>query len=236
MLLDIKDLIVHYKGVEAVKGVTLGIEEGSIVTLIGSNGAGKSTIMRTISGLKAPTSGEIWFREERIDGFPAQEVVKRRIAQAPEGRGLFPFLPVLANLKLGAYLRRDKRAINSDLEEVFLHFPILKERTKQRAGTLSGGEQQMLAIGRALMAKPRLLLLDEPSLGLSPIMVDQIGQIVENINKEAGVTIILVEQNAYMALSLAHRGYVLETGKIALEGEATYLMDNEHVKKAYLGG
>ena len=236
MLLNIKDLIVHYKGVEAVKGVSLGIEEGSIVTLIGSNGAGKSTIMRTISGLKTPTSGEIWYREERIDGLQAQEVVKRRIAQVPEGRGVFPFLSVLANLKLGAYLRRDKTAINSDLEEVYLHFPILKERIKQRAGTLSGGEQQMLAIGRALMAKPRLLLLDEPSLGLSPILVDQIGQIVENINKQAGVTIILVEQNAYMALSLAHRGYVLETGRIALEGEATYLMDNEHVKKAYLGG
>jgi branched-chain amino acid transport system ATP-binding protein len=229
-------LIVHYKGVEAVKGVSLGIKEGSIVTLIGSNGAGKSTIMRTISGLKTPTSGEIWFREERIDGLPAQEVVKRRIAQVPEGRGVFPFLPVLANLKLGAYLRRDKRAINRDLEEVYLHFPILKERMRQRAGTLSGGEQQMLAIGRALMAKPTLLLLDEPSLGLSPIMVDYIGQIVENINKQAGVTIILVEQNAYVALGLAHRGYVLETGRIALEGKATYLMDNEHVKKAYLGG
>jgi branched-chain amino acid transport system ATP-binding protein len=206
------------------------------VTLIGSNGAGKSTILRTISGLKEPTSGAIRFAEERIDGLPAQEIVKRGIAQVPEGRGVFPFLPVLTNLKMGAFLRRDKKGINDDLEEVFRHFPRLRERVKQRAGTLSGGEQQMLAIGRALMAKPRLLLLDEPSLGLSPLLVDYIGEIVENINAQAQVTTILVEQNAYMALSLAHKGYVLETGKIALEGEAHLLMDNEHVKNAYLGG
>lgn len=236
MLLNIKNLTVHYRRVEAVKGVSLSIEEGSVVTLIGSNGAGKTTIIRTISGLKAPTSGEIWLKEERIDGLPPHEIVRKGIGQVPEGRGIFPFLSVQANLHLGAFLRRDKMGIRRDLDEVFQQFPVLRQRLKQRAGTLSGGEQQMLAMGRSLMARPKLLLLDEPSLGLAPIMVDQIGQIIENINKSSGVTIILVEQNAYMALDLAHTGYVLETGRIALEGAVASLRDNEHVKKAYLGG
>jgi branched-chain amino acid transport system ATP-binding protein len=236
MLLDIRELVVHYKRVETVRSVSLQVDEGNIVTLIGSNGAGKSTIMRTISGLKVPTSGEIWFQGKRIDGLQPQKIAKMGISQAPEGRGIFPFLSVMANLQLGAYLRKDKKVINDDLEVLFLLFPKLKERIRQKAETLSGGEQQMLAIGRALMAKPKLLLLDEPSLGLSPTMVERIGQIVENINKEAGVTVLLVEQNANMALGLAHKGYVLETGRIALEGEASFLRGNEHVKELYLGG
>ena len=236
MLLDIRELVVHYKRVETVRSVSLQVDEGSIVTLIGSNGAGKSTIMRTISGLKVPTSGEIWFQGKRIDGLQPQKIAKMGISQAPEERGIFPFLSVMANLQLGAYLRKDKKIINDDLEVLFLLFPKLKERIRQKAETLSGGEQQMLAIGRAFMAKPKLLLLDEPSLGLSPTMVERIGQIVENINKEAGVTVLLVEQNAHMALGLAHKGYVLETGRIALEGEASFLRGNAHVKELYLGG
>lgn len=236
MLLSIKDLTVHYKKVEAVKDVSFEIEEGIIVTLIGSNGAGKSTIMKTISGLKVPTFGEICFKGERIEGTPPQEIVKKGIGQVPEGRGIFPFLSVKANLQLGAYLRRDKKGIERDMEDIFQLFPILKQRLEQRAGTLSGGEQQMLAMGRPLMGRPTLLLLDEPSHGLSPLMVEQIAQIIKNINTSNGVTIILVEQNAYMALSLAHKGYVLETGRITLQGEAAYLRDNENVKKAYLGG
>ena len=236
MLLSIKNIRVHYGNSEAIKGVSVEVDEGTIVTLIGSNGAGKSTIMRTISGLKAPTSGEIIFLEERIDGLPPQEIVKRGISQVPEGRGIFPFLSVLANLQLGAFLERDKKVISTALDEVYAYFPRLRERTKQKAGTLSGGEQQMLAIGRALVARPKLLLLDEPSLGLSPLLVDTIAQIIESINKQSRTSIILVEQNAYMALNLAHKGYVLETGKIAMEGEPGDLLGNEQVKKAYLGG
>ena len=236
MLLSIRDLVVSYKGVKAIKGISLSIESEMIVTLIGSNGAGKSTIMRTISGLVAPTSGEITFLGERIDGLPAQEIVKRGISQVPEGRGIFPYLSVLVNLRLGAFLEKDKGLMDSALDEVYTYFPRLKERLKQKAGTLSGWEQQMLSIGRALVARPKLLLLDEPSLGLSPLLVDKIAQIIESINKRSGTSIMLVEQNAYMALTLAHKGYVLETGRVAMEGEPNFLLENEQVKKAYLGG
>ncbi len=235
MLLSLKDVKVHYGRVEALKGVSLEAEEGAIVGLLGANGAGKSTVLRAISGLKALTTGEIWFRGERIDGASPQSIVSKGIALVPEGRKLFPFMTVRENLRLGAYLRKDRSQINKDLKEIMEHFPILEERKGQQAGRLSGGEQQMLSIGRALMSKPTLLLMDEPSLGLSPLMVTEIANIIVDINK-GGVSIVLVEQNARLALSLAHKGYVLETGNVVLEGDAQELIDNEHVKKAYLGG
>ncbi len=235
MLLKIKDLKVHYQKVEAVKGVSMEVEEGSIVTFIGANGAGKSTILRTISGLKNPTSGEIWFKDKRIDKKAPQDIVKAGIAQCPEGRRVFPYMSVLENLMMGAYTRKDKDGIKKDLESVYRHFPRLKERVKQAAGTLSGGEQQMLAMGRALMAGPKLMLLDEPSIGLSPLLVQEIAKIIKEINAD-GVSIVLVEQNATMALRLAQKGYVLETGRVALEGPAKDLLVDQHVKAAYLGG
>lgn len=235
MLLTMKDLWVHYGAVEAVKGISLSVEEGSIVTLIGSNGAGKTTIMRTISGLHRPTSGEIWFKGQRVDGVEAAKVVKMGIAHVPEGRRVFPFMSVWENLMLGAFTRSREHAIKDDLEEIYTHFPVLKRRAKQTAGTLSGGEQQMLAMGRALMAKPSLLLLDEPSLGLSPLMVSEIENIVRTLNKTTGVTTILVEQNARVALRLAHSGYVLEVGRVVLEGSSEELSRDEGVKRAYLG-
>ncbi len=213
----------------------MGVKEGDIVTLIGSNGAGKSTTLRAISGLKRPTTGEIWFDGKRIDGVAPERINKAGIAQVPEGRRVFPYMTVMENLEMGAFLRRDADRMNMDLEGVFKHFPILKERRKQSAGTLSGGEQQMLAIGRALMSKPRLLLMDEPSLGLSPLLCLEIARIIRDIHEE-GRTIVLVEQNARLALNLAQKGYVLETGRIVLEGEALDLRENEQVKKAYLGG
>ena len=234
MLLKLKDLWCHYGGAEVLKGITLEVEEDSIITIIGSNGAGKTTILRTISGLKARSSGEILFQGERIDRELPQDIVRRRIVHVPEGRALFPYMTVVENLKLGAFLRKDHEQIAIDLEKVFKHFPRLKERTNQKAKTLSGGEQQMLAIGRALMSDPKLLLLDEPSLGLSPMMVQEIGSIVRNIN-ERGISVILVEQNARLALGLAKRGYVLETGNIVLQGEAIDLLHSDHVRKAYLG-
>jgi branched-chain amino acid transport system ATP-binding protein len=234
MQLKIKNLWCHYGGAEVLKGISLEVEEGSIITIIGSNGAGKTTVLRTISGLKAPSTGEILFQGERIDRKSPQDIVKRGIVHVPEGRGLFHNMTVLENLKLGAFLRTDRDQIGSDLEKVFKHFPRLKERRRQHAKTLSGGEQQMLAIGRALMANPRLLLLDEPSLGLSPMNVQEIGRIVRNVN-ERGISVILVEQNARLALELANRGYVLETGNIVLQGEAGELLHSEHVRKAYLG-
>jgi branched-chain amino acid transport system ATP-binding protein len=233
--LNVKDIRVEYDGAEAIKGVSLEVDEGKIVTLIGANGAGKSTILRAISGLKRPRSGEIWFEDKRIDRLSPPAIVKLGISHAPEGRRLFPFMTVLENLKLGAFLRENKEEVAKDLEDVFTHFPILEERKRQQAGTLSGGEQQMLAIGRALMARPKLLLLDEPSLGLAPMLVQEIVEIVSVINK-TGMGIVLVEQNAQIALRLAHRAYVIETGRVALHGDAKDLLDNEHVKKAYLGG
>ncbi|MBP1733577.1 MAG: amino acid/amide transporter ATP-binding protein 2, family [Deltaproteobacteria bacterium] len=237
MLIDIKNLTVNYSHVPAVTGVNIDLEEKAIGALIGANGAGKSTILKTISGLLTPASGEIWYRGERLDGLPPHQIVRRGIVHVPEGRRVFPYLPVLANIRLGAYLRRrDRKAVDNDLERVFFRFPRLKERRKQQAGTLSGGEQQMLAIARGLLAKPALLLLDEPSLGLAPIIVQEIARIILNINKQDGVGIILVEQNSYMALSLADKGYVLEAGRLSLQGNPKELLSNEHVKKAYLGG
>jgi branched-chain amino acid transport system ATP-binding protein len=234
MLLKIKDLWCHYGGAEILKGINLEIEEGSVITIIGSNGAGKTTILRTISGLKTPSDGEILFQGERIDRKLPQDIVKLGIVHVPEGRALFPYMTVLENLKLGAFLKKEQEQVESELEKVFEHFPILKERKRQQARTLSGGEQQMLAIGRALMCQPRLLLMDEPSLGLSPMNVREIGKIVRDINRR-GISVILVEQNARLALGLAKRGYVLETGSIVLHGKASELMHSERVRKAYLG-
>ena len=235
MLLEIKDLRVHYGRAEALKGISLSVDEEAIVALIGANGAGKTTTLRTISGLKVPTSGEIWFRGKRVDGMPAHDIVKLGIAHIPEGRIVFAPMTVLDNLRMGAYLRKDKHQIARDLEIVYEHFPVLKERRGQQAGSLSGGEQQMLAIARALMAGPKLLLMDEPSMGLSPILVEEVGSIISDINK-GGISIILVEQNARMALGLANKAYILEVGSITLEGDAQKLANDERVKKAYLGG
>ena len=234
MLLDIKDLWCHYGGAEVLKGITISVPDGKIVTIIGANGAGKTTTMRAISGLKRPTSGVITWRDERIDVLSPQEVVRRGIVQVPEGRQLFPFMSVLDNLKVGAYLQKDKERVRRNLEDVFAHFPVLSQRKGQKANTLSGGEQQMLAIGRALMADPKLLLLDEPSLGLSPMNVLEIGKIVRSIN-ERGIGVVLVEQNARLALGVAHSAYVLETGSVVLAGEAKELAKSDHIRKAYLG-
>jgi branched-chain amino acid transport system ATP-binding protein len=234
MLFEIKELRVNYGGAEVLKGISLELEDGEIVTLIGSNGAGKTTTLRTISGLKSPTSGEIWFEGKRIDTMLPQNVVRIGINHVPQGRELFPYMSVSENLRLGAFLRKDSNRINHDLTNLLEHFPKLEERSRQQAGTLSGGEQQMLAIACALMANPRLLLLDEPSSGLAPIMVKEIGEVVSAINQR-GTSILLVEQNARLALRLAHRGYVLETGTIVLHGSAKELLRSKHVKKAYLG-
>ncbi len=234
-LLEVKNLSVFYGGIQALKGISFGIQKGEIVTLIGANGAGKSTTLRAISGLLKPKEGEILLEEHSLKNVPPHEVVKRGVSHAPEGRKIFANMSVRENLELGAYLRKDKANASRDMERVFTLFPRLKERIKQNAGTLSGGEQQMLAIGRALMASPRLLLLDEPSLGLAPLLVKAIFEVIKEINKE-GVTILLVEQNANLALRIAHRGYVLETGKILFSDSAQNLLANEEVKKAYLGG
>jgi len=234
MLLELDNVAVHYQKVAALKGISLAVGESDFVTLIGSNGAGKSTTLRTISGLNKPSSGEIRFDGERIEGLPPDKIVKMGIAHVPEGRRVFKGLSVRENLLLGAFTRTDSDAIARDLENVYTHFPRLEERQNQHASTMSGGEQQMVAIGRALMSDPRLLLLDEPSLGLAPVIVQEIVHILMEINKR-GVSIVLVEQNAELALELARHGYVLETGTIALEGEASGLMDNEHVRRAYLG-
>ena len=234
MLLEINDLTVHYGGVEALKNVSLEVKEGEIVTLVGGNGAGKSTTLRTISGLKKPSKGRILFKGQRIENLAPQNIVRLGIGHVPEGRNPFPYLTVMENLKLGSFLRKDKNGINRDLEQQFKHFPVLKERRRQQARTLSGGEQQMLVIARALMGKPGLLLMDEPSLGLAPVMVQEIGRIVLDINK-GGTSILIVEQNARLALRLAKKGYVLERGKLILEGDAGELLHSEHVKKAYLG-
>jgi len=235
MLLSIRSISVFHEKSQALSDVSMEVAEGDTVTIIGANGAGKTTTLRAIAGLKRPASGEIWFAGQRIDRVAPQEIVKLGIAMVPEGKSLFSQLTVMENLKLGAFLRKDKKEIITDLEEVLAHFPRLKERHKQNAGNLSGGEQQMLAIGRALMAKPKLLLLDEPSLGLAPLLVSEIGKIVTEICR-GGVSIILVEQNARLALGLADRGYVLQTGSVVLEGDARELASSESVKKAYLGG
>ncbi|MCI0330255.1 MAG: ABC transporter ATP-binding protein [candidate division Zixibacteria bacterium] len=234
-MLEVKNLCVFYGGIQAVKDISFGIKKGEIITLIGATGAGKSTTLRAISGLLKPREGEILLEGRSLKNIPPYEVVKKGISHAPEGRKIFANLTVRENLELGAYLRRDKPAIGQDMERVFGLFPRLKERIKQNAGTLSGGEQQMLAIGRALMSAPKLLLLDEPSLGLAPLLVKAIFEVIKEINAK-GVSIILVEQNAYQALKIAARGYVLETGKITMTVTAEDLVTNEELRKAYLGG
>jgi len=234
MLLQVNNIHVHYGQVAALKGVSLEVGDSDFVTLIGSNGAGKSTTLRTISGLNHPSAGEIFFDGNRIDHLSADKILKMGVAHVPEGRRVFKDLSVTENLLLGAFTRDDSEAIREDLVSVFDRFPRLNERRNQTAGTMSGGEQQMLSIGRALMSKPRVLLLDEPSLGLAPNIVREIAHLLTEINSQ-GVSIVLVEQNAELALELARHGYVLETGNVALEGEAKSLMDNDHVRKAYLG-
>lgn len=233
-MLNITNLTVHYGPIQALKGVSLTIEEGEIVTLIGANGAGKTSTLKAISGLVAPSGGSITFSGRDITGVDAREIVQAGISHCPEGRQIFPRMTVQENLELGAYTRRDRQNLRQDYERVFAYFPILAQRRRQIAGTLSGGEQQMLAIGRALMSRPRLLLLDEPSLGLAPLLVDKIFEIIRSINA-AGVTVLLIEQNACQALQIAQRGYVLETGQVALYGPSSALLENDHVRKAYLG-
>jgi branched-chain amino acid transport system ATP-binding protein len=235
MLLEIKDLRVHYGRAEALKGISIGVEEGSIVTLLGANGAGKTTTLRTVSGLKRPTSGEIWYQEKRIDNLPPHEIVKRGISHVPEGRQLFYSLSAMQNLEMGAFLLKGRGEFKKKLDSICEHFPALKDRIKHQAIDLSGGEQQMVAVARALMSNPRVLLMDEPSLGLSPIMVSEVAKIINEIN-QTGVTIVLVEQNARMALKLANTAYVLEVGTIALHGDAKTVANDTNVIKAYLGG
>jgi branched-chain amino acid transport system ATP-binding protein len=234
-ILEIKDLRVHYGRAEALKGVFIGVDEGSIVSIIGANGAGKTTILRTISGLQRPSSGEIWFRGRRIDGMPAADIVKLGIGHVPEGRMLFSTMTVLDNLKMGAFLRKNGPEIARDVEAVYGQFPVLEEKRREPAWSLSGGQQQMLAIARALMSRSDLILLDEPSTGLSPLLVKEFGRILKEINRE-GKSIVLVEQNARMALKLAQRAYLLEIGYIVVEGDAGDLVNDDRVKKAYLGG
>ncbi len=235
MLLEIRDIEVRYQKIAALKGVSMAVPAGGIVTIIGANGAGKTTALRAISGLEPLTAGEIHFDDARIDGLPPEEIVRRGIAHVPEGRRVFPDLTVEENLRTGAFLRTEKAAVEASLADVFARFPRLAERRRQWARSMSGGEQQMLAIGRALMSAPRVLLLDEPSMGLSPVMVQEIARIVTGISAQ-GTPVVLVEQNAEMALLLAQYAYVLETGAVALEGPAGDLHENDHVRRAYLGG
>lgn len=233
-LLTVQDIHTYYGHIHALKGISVTVEKGEVVTLIGSNGAGKSTTLKTISGLLHPKEGSIELEGERINGLPAHIIVSKGIGQSPEGRQIFTRLTVLENLEMGAYSRTDKVGIKRDLDHIFGLFPRLAERRNQAGGTLSGGEQQMLAMGRALMTRPRILMLDEPSMGLAPVLVDTIFEIIKTLNRE-GTTILLVEQNAARALSVANRGYVLETGRIILQGNATELANNDQVRKAYLG-
>lgn len=234
-VLKVQGLNVFYGNIHALHDITFEVNEGEIVTLIGANGAGKTTTLHSISGLIQPRSGSIEFLGQSLTSIPAHRIVEMGLAQVPEGRRIFASLTVMENLEMGAYTRKDHANIKSDLEMVFSRFPRLKERLKQVAGTLSGGEQQMLAMGRTLMSRPRMILMDEPSMGLAPLFVKEIFAIIQEINKQ-GTTILLVEQNAHMALSIAHRAYVLETGKIVLEGPAHALAENDQVKQAYLGG
>jgi branched-chain amino acid transport system ATP-binding protein len=235
MLLEMKGIIVHYEKVEVLKSISLEIEPGQIVALIGANGAGKTTTLRTISGLKRPTSGEIWYGGKNIGQISPKKIVELGVVHVPEGRRIFSNMTVYENLVLGAFSRKDKKEVEKDLAERYKQFPRLNERKKQQAGSLSGGEQQMLAIARALMAKPKLMLLDEPTMGLSPLVVGLVADIIREINQN-GVSVLLVEQNARVALRLAEKGYVLETGNIVLGGPSKEIKDNDHVKQAYLGG
>ena len=233
-MLEVKDLVVSYGGIEALKGISFSVDEGQIVTLIGANGAGKSTTLRAITGLVPVKSGSIWYGGEDITRLDTQKTVERGIALVPEGRRVFANLTVLENLKIGAYLRKDARKIQEDIEYIYTLFPRLKERSWQLAGTLSGGEQQMLAVGRALMSRPKVLMMDEPSLGLAPLIVKDIFSIIRRVNDD-GITVLLIEQNANAALRIADYGYVLETGTIALTGTGEELLKNESVREAYLG-
>jgi len=235
-MLEIRDLHVCYGGISALQGISLRVDQGKIVTLVGANGAGKSTTLRTISGIVKPRTGSILFEGEEIGDLPAHKIVSRGLAQSPEGRMVFANLTVMENLRMGAYLRRDTKNFPAELEYIFGIFPRLKEREKQTAGTLSGGEQQMLAIGRALMSKPKFLMLDEPSLGIAPLLTRTIFEKIVEINKTLGITILLVEQNANLALEVSHYGYVLETGRIILEDSSAALRVNPEVREAYLGG
>ncbi len=234
MQLSLKGVTVYYGTALAIKDITLDVPQGSIVSVIGANGAGKSTILKAVSGIVRVAEGEILFEGKRLNRMHASDIVGLGVVQVPEGRRLFPYMNVLANLKLGAYLRKDKAAVKSDLEDIFKHFPFLSERRGQRAGTLSGGQQQTLAICRALMAKPKILLLDEPSIGLAPQVIEELARIIKDIN-ERGISILLVEQNAGLVNQVAHKGYVVEVGKIVLEGNMSELSGNDLVRKAFLG-
>ena len=233
-MLKVRELVVAYGGIEALKGISIDVPEGQIVTLIGANGAGKSTLLRTIMGLEKPRSGSVEYNEENLKGLNSQHIVTRGITLVPEGRRVFPNLTVLENLRIGAYLRKDEDGILKDIQRIYELFPRLEERNWQMAGTLSGGEQQMLALGRALMCRPKLIMMDEPSLGLAPLVIKEIFNIIRRIN-ESGTTVLLVEQNANMALKVAHHAYVLETGRIKMEGSGRELLENEEIKEAYLG-
>jgi branched-chain amino acid transport system ATP-binding protein len=234
MQLQLKNISVYYGKVAALKGVSLELEAGGLIALIGSNGAGKTTLLKTISGINKPVSGEIWCSGERIDGLTPVQIVKMGISHIPEGKRIFPLMTVYENLLMGASLQNDQKLIKENLEKIYGQFPILRTRTKQAGGSLSGGEQQMLAVARGLMSNPKILLIDEPSTGLAPIIVEQIGVVISDINK-TGVSVILVEQNVPMALSISSKGYVMQTGEIVLEGFSKDLLNNEEVKKAYLG-
>ena len=233
-MLKVRDLVVAYGGIEALKGISIDVPDGQIVTLIGANGAGKSTLLRTIMGLVKPQSGTVEYNDEMISGLNSQHIVSRGITLVPEGRRVFPNLTVLENLRIGAYLRKDEDGIAADIKRIYELFPRLEERHWQMAGTLSGGEQQMLALGRALMSRPKIMMMDEPSLGLAPLVIKDIFSIIRRIN-ESGTTVLLVEQNANMALKVAHHAYVLETGRIKMEGGGKELLENEEIKEAYLG-
>jgi branched-chain amino acid transport system ATP-binding protein len=236
MYFAVRNLSVRYDKVQALEHVSLELEQGKIMALIGANGAGKTTTLRAITGLTRPVTGEIWFEDERLDRLSPTEICGRGVAMVPEGRHVYPYMSVRDNLLMGAYRRTDKAGIKQDLEKVFTRFPRLRERMRQQGGTLSGGEQEMLAVARALMAQPRLLLLDEPSLGLAPMVVREIARLITAVNREDGVSVILVEQNSRMALRIASHAYVLETGRVALAGPSAELVNNDHVRRLYLGG
>ena len=233
---EARDLVVRYDRVSAVRGVSISLRHGEVVALVGANGAGKTSILRAITGLSRPSGGEIWFDGHRLDGQNIDKIVTRGVVMVPEGRRIFPYMNVRDNLLMGAHRRRGGGEIRADLDRVFHRFPVLRERQRQQGGSLSGGEQQMVSMGRALMARPKLLLLDEPSLGLAPMMVREIARAITAINSDDGVSVILVEQNSRMALKISHRAYVLETGSVALAGPSDELMGNDHVRKVYLGG